>query len=121
VQRERAAQSMQRGVGFTNLRVFVKGTEVRKGATGWSKTVLGSLVGASAGVMDVQAPTGGQLVSSVVIGNVPRVGTLFVAFADGTMHKSKLLQGSPRQMQAVVDEINRFNLMADMVTPKESS
>jgi hypothetical protein len=54
---------------------------------------LGPLTGASAGVMDVQPASGGAVLSSIVIGNVPRVGTIFVAFANGKLHKKALLQG----------------------------
>jgi hypothetical protein len=66
---------------------------------------LGPLAGASAGVMDVKPASSGAVISSIVIGNVPRVGTIFIAFANGKLHKRPLLQGSPGQMRNVDTEV----------------
>jgi hypothetical protein len=43
-----------------------------------------------------------------------RVGTIFIAFADGTRHEQALLDGSPAQMRKVDDEVARFNAMVDV-------
>ncbi len=116
IRRSRAAAEAARGVTLKELGVHVKGNEVfnlnfllRK-----EFRYLGSLAGASAGVMDVKPASGGAVLSSIVIGNVPRVGTIFIAFADGKLHKRPLLQGSPGQMRNVDVEIARFNAMVDV-------
>jgi hypothetical protein len=114
VQRSRAVADTARGVTIPELGVRVKGNEVRKNGISWnSSRRLGSLVGACAGVMDLKSPSAGATLSSVVIGNVPRVGTIFVAFANGTRHEIPLLQGSLTQMRKVDAAIARFNAMAD--------
>jgi hypothetical protein len=116
VQRSRASVDMARGVRLPELGVWVKGNEVRKNGLTWNTSVyLGSLVGACAGIMDVKPPSGGALLSSVVIGNVPRVGTIFVAFADGKRNQIALSQGSRAQMRKVDDAVARFNAMVDIV------
>lgn len=119
--RSRAAAEAARGVTLEALGVRVKGNEVfnlnylvRK-----KLRYLGPLAGASAGVMDVEPPSGGAVLSSIVIGNVPRVGTIFVAFANGKLHKKALLQGSPRQMRNVDADVARFNTMADVADSSE--
>ena len=117
IERSRAAASGARGAGLQALGVYVKGNEVRKlGVFGGGGRHLGSLVGACAGVMDVRPASAGQMVNSLVTGIVPRVGTVFVAFADGTRFETKLLQGSPKQMRDVDAQIARFNTMADLAT-----
>jgi hypothetical protein len=65
--------------------------------------------------MDVKPASGGALLSSIVIGNVPRVETIFVAFEDGKRHQTALSQGSRSQMQKVDNAIARFNSMVDIV------
>lgn len=119
--RSRAAAEAARGVTLEALGVRIKGNEVfnlnylvRK-----KLRYLGPLAGASAGVMDVEPASGGAVLSSIVIGNVPRVGTIFVAFANGKLHKKALLQGSPRQMRNVDAEVARFNTMADVADSSE--
>jgi hypothetical protein len=107
IQRSRAIASAARGVQLMELGVRVQGTDVHVGRG------LRSLKGACAGVMDLKAPGAGAFISSVVIGNVPRVGTIFVAFADGTRHEKPLLQGSRAQIQKVDEAIRLFNTMAD--------
>lgn len=114
IQRSRSSADAARGVWLSDLGVRVKGNEVRKAAGTWKGSrYLGPLAGACAGVIDVKAPSAGAMLSSVVIGNVPRVGTIFVAFADGTRHEQPLYQGSPAQMRKVDAAVARFNAMAD--------
>ena len=100
---------------LSELGVRVKGDEVRKiGGLTWDRCrLLGPLAGACAGVMDVKPPSAGAVIFSIVVGPVPRVGTIFVAFADGTRHERPLLQGSPAQIRKVDAELARFNAMAD--------
>ncbi len=87
---------------LAEIGVRIKGNEVRKIGLTWnSSRYLEPLVGACAGVMDVKTASAGALISSVVIGNVPRVGTIFIAFADGTRHEQALRQGSMAQMRKV--------------------
>jgi hypothetical protein len=87
-----------RGERFPELGVWVKGNEVRKNGLTWNNSVyLGPLVGACVGVMDVKPPSGGALLSSIVIGNVPRVGTIFVAFEDGKRHQTALSRDRERR------------------------
>jgi hypothetical protein len=118
IQRSRAVSDTARGVTLIELGVRVKGNEVRKNGLTWSSSCpMGSLAGACAGVMDLKPPSAGAVLSSVVIGNVPRIGTIFVAFADGTRHETPLLQGSPAQMRKVDVAIARFNAMADAADP----
>ncbi len=106
-----------RGTRLNELGVYVKGTEVRTNGLTWdSSRYLGSLVGACAGVMNIKPVSAGQIVSAVVIGNAPRVGTIFVAFADGTRHEKALRQGSRAQMHKVDQAIALFNAMADTVS-----
>lgn len=114
--RSRAAAEAARGVTFNELGVRVKGNEVFNLNYLLRKELryLGPLAGASAGFMDVKPASGGAVLSSIVIGNVPRVGTIFVAFANGKLHKRPLLQGSPRQMRNVDAEVARFNAMVDV-------
>jgi Short C-terminal domain len=121
IHRSRAAAEAARGVTLTALGVRVKGNEVFNLNFLLRKELryLGPLAGASAGVMDVKPASGGAVLSSIVIGNVPRVGTIFVAFANGKLHKKALLQGSPRQMRNVDTEVARFNAMADAAGSSE--
>jgi hypothetical protein len=102
VQRSRAIASAVRGVRFMELGVFVQGAEVRIGGA------RHTLKGACAGVMDVKAPDAGAVVASVVFGGSPRVGTIFVAFADGTRHDRALKQASRPQMQKVDEAVRQF-------------
>ncbi|HEY2574783.1 MAG TPA: hypothetical protein VGI74_00595 [Streptosporangiaceae bacterium] len=111
IQRSRSSADVARGVTLSELGVRVKGNEVR------GSGFRGALAGACAGVMDVKPPSGGAILSSIVIGNVPRVGTILVAFADGTRHEMPLRQGSPAQMRKVDAAIARFNAMADAADP----
>ena len=117
--RAQAAMNKKRGYFFAALGVRVKDGEVRSSSlgVGWKHSrPLGPLAGASAGVMDVKQPGGGAIAWSVVIGDAPRIGTLFVAVADGTIHTEPLRQRSRAQMQAIDDEIALFNAMADIAT-----
>jgi hypothetical protein len=115
VRRSRAASDLTRGVTLPELGVRIKGNEVRKIGLTWNSSIcLGPLVGGCAGVMDVRPPSGAAVLSSIVIGNVPRVGTIFVAFADGSRHEIALRQGSPAQMRKVDDAVARFNAIVDV-------
>jgi hypothetical protein len=101
------------GTRFPSLRVTVKNGEIRYG--------LGKrqpLKGACAGARNVHPATGGQVLFSVLAGPAPKVGTLFVAFADGTRFESPLLQGSRAQMRKVDEEIALFNRLADLAEQK---
>jgi hypothetical protein len=115
IQSSRASADVARGVRLPELGVWVKGSEVRKNGLTWNTSVyLGSLIGACAGIMDVKQPSGAAQLSSIVIGNVPRVGTIFVAFANGKKHQIALSQGSPVQMRKVNDAVALFNAMVDI-------
>jgi hypothetical protein len=116
IRRSRAAAEVARGVTLKELGVRVKGGEVfnlnfllRK-----EFRYLGPLAGASAGVMDVRPASGGAVLSSIVVGNVPRVGTIYIAFANRKMHGRPLRKGSPGQMRNVDSEVARFNAMVDI-------
>ena len=100
------------GASFPALRVKVKGTDVYQGVVFRGRR-LGSLHGASAGVLDIRPPTGGQLLNSLVTGYVGRIGTAFVAFADGTRFESPIKMGSQAQLRAVDEQIAKFNLLVD--------
>ena len=114
VQRSRAVTAAAKGAVLNELGVRVKDGEVRKIGLTWnSSRVLGPLAGACAGVMDVKPASSGQFIGSAITGYVPRVGTIFVAFADGTRYETALRQGSPAQMRKVDEQIALFNRMAD--------
>jgi hypothetical protein len=113
IERSRAAESASRGAWIMELGVQVKGNEVWTMGV-WRRRYLGPLKGACAGVMDLRTPDGWSFVGSVITGANPRVGTIFVAFADGTRHEQPLYQGSARKMQEVDAAIRRFNIMADL-------
>jgi hypothetical protein len=117
VQRERAVVDKNRGVTLTELGVRVKGDEVWS-LPGWARgRHLGPLAGACAGVMDLKPGSQAGYVAAGIIGlNSPRVGTIFVAFADGTRHERPLRMGTRPEMQKVDAAIARFNAMADAVS-----
>lgn len=53
--------------------------------------------------------------------STPRVGTIFVVFADGTRHEIPLRMGTRAEMQKVDAAIARFNAMADAAAPGQSA
>jgi hypothetical protein len=55
-------------------------------------------------------------VAGVIGFGPPRVGTIFIAFADGTRWEKPLCQGTRAEMAKVDVAIARFNAMADAVT-----
>jgi hypothetical protein len=114
VQRERAIADKTRGVTLTDFGVRVKGDEVWS-LPGWTRgRCLGPLAGACAGVMDLKPGSQAVYVAAGVIGvNPPRVGTIFVAFADGTRHERPLRMGTRPEMHKVDAAVARFNAMAD--------
>jgi|ERR1035437_9175087 hypothetical protein len=114
VQRERAVADKTRGVTLTELGVRVKGDQVRS-LPGWMRgRHLGSLAGACAGIMDVKPGSEAGYIAAGVIGlNSPRVGTIFVALADGTRHEKPLRMGTRAEMHKMDAAIARFNAMAD--------
>ena len=117
--RAKAAMNKKRGYFFAVLGVRVKDGEVRSSSlgVGWGHSrPLGPLAGASAGVMDVKRPGGGAIAWSVVIGDAPRIGRLFVAVADGTIRTRPLRPRSREQVQQINDEIALFDTMADIAT-----
>jgi hypothetical protein len=119
IQRSRASAEAARGVTLSELGVRVKGNEVRQTGLTWNTSrYLGPLVGACAGVMDVKPASPGAMLSSIVIGNVPRVGNIFIAFANGSRHELPLRQGSPAQMREVDAAVARFNAMVDVASPE---
>jgi hypothetical protein len=96
---------------------MVRDGEVRK-VGGGLRQAPQHLAGACAGVViDRPAPSElGSFVAGVVGFGPPRVGTIFVAFADGTRWKRPLYQGTRSQMQKVDAAVARFNAMVDAVT-----
>ena len=114
IQHSRAIAETARGVTLTELGVRVKGNEVWKLPKWASSRYLGPLTGACAGIMDLKPASDAAFLASAVIGlNAPRVGTIFVAFEDGTRHEQPLRQGTRAQMQKVDAAVARFNAMAD--------
>lgn len=114
VERSRAVASATRGVTLYELGVYVKDGEVWSQG-GWRPTrLLGPLKGACAGVMDLKPSSDAAFITTAVLGlNSPRVGTIFVAFEDGSRHERPLRQGTPSEMHKVDVAIRRFNTMAD--------
>lgn len=83
---------------------------------------LGPLAGACAGVMDLKPGSeAGAFVAGFLGTSPPRVGTIFVAFADGTRHEIPLRMGTRAEMQKVDAAIARFNAMADAAAPGQSA
>jgi hypothetical protein len=117
MQRERTAKDLAGLVSFGELGVMVRNGEVRKIGGGLRQTPK-RLAGACAGVViDRPRPSeAGSFVAAVVGFGQPRVGTIFVAFADGTRWEKKLYQGTRQQMQKVDVAIARFNAMADALS-----
>jgi hypothetical protein len=78
---------------------------------------LGSLAGACAGLMDLRPGSqAGYLAAGIIGTSTPRVGTIFVAFADGTRHETPLRMGTRAELNKVNAAIARFNAMADAAT-----
>jgi hypothetical protein len=117
MQRERTAKDLGRLVNVMELGVMVRGGEVRKVGGGLRQTPK-PLAGACAGVViDRPAPSEvGSFVAAVIGFGPARVGTIFVAFADGTRWEKPLYQGTRPQMQKVDAAVARFNAMADAVS-----
>jgi hypothetical protein len=117
MQRERTAKDLTRLVSLMEIGVMVRGREVRKVGGGFRQTPR-QLAGACTGVVIDRPPPSevGSFVAGVIGFGPPRVGTIFVAFADGTRWETPLHQGTRHQMQKVDAAIARFNAMADAVT-----
>lgn len=119
VQRSKAVADLgRRQVIFADLKVVVKDGQVRK--YGGRSAVLGRLKGACAGVMDVRPLTAGEYYTTRIGLTSPRVGTIFVAFADGTRHEIPLRAGSRDEMHRIDTAIARFNAMADAAENRPS-
>ena len=77
------------------------------------------LAGACAGIVIDRPPPAeseaASFVKTVIGAGPPRIGTIFVAFSDGTRWERPLHQGTRLQMQKVDAEINQFNAMAELV------
>jgi hypothetical protein len=119
VQRERARRGLGDLVIFSELGVMVRSGDVIRMGHG-RRGYLGPLVGACAGIMDVHPPSGGQIAASVIFGGNPRVGTIFVAVADGSRHEKPLLQGTRYAMHKIDQAVARFNALADAATAAAS-
>jgi hypothetical protein len=117
MQRERTAKDLARFVNLMEIGVSIRGSEVTKHGGGLRQKPQ-PLAGACAGVViDRPAPSEvGSFVANVIGFGPARVGTIFVAFANGTRWERPLYQDSRSQMQKVDAAIARFNAMADAVT-----
>jgi hypothetical protein len=109
-----AAADLQRRVVFMELDAQVKDGYVRTIGVTWNRSRrLGPLAGAHAGVTDIKELSGGARIKAAVLGTSPRIGTIFVRFADGTRHEVALRLGTDEQQQAIDAAVRRFNAMAD--------
>jgi hypothetical protein len=120
VQRERGrADATAAVVPLGLLGIIVKRGDVY--ARTWRDRYLGPLAGACAGVMDIRPGSEAGSIAAGIIGlNAPRVGTIFVAFADGTRHETPLRMGTRAEMHRVDAAIARFNAMADAASAGQS-
>jgi hypothetical protein len=112
IRNERARISLDATTIFSDLGVMVKDGDVIRTGQG-KRGYLGPLLGACAGIMDIHPPSGGQIAASVVFGGNPRVGTIFVAVADGSRHELPLQQGTRPTMHRIDQQIAQFNALAD--------
>jgi hypothetical protein len=121
VQRDRArTDAVARAVALPQLGIVVKRGEVY--ARKLRDRYLGPLAGACAGVMDLKPGSGaGCLAAAIIATSTPRVGTIFVAFADGTRHEAPLRMGTRAEMHEVDAAIARFNAMADAAADGRSA
>ncbi len=118
-QRAKAVADLgRRQVIFSDLKVVVRDGWVRK--YGGRSIILGPLKGACAGVMDVRPLTASEYYTTKIGLTSPRIGTIFVAFADGTRHEIPLLAGSRDMMHRIDKAIARFNVMADAAESRPS-
>jgi hypothetical protein len=109
----RTDADLTRRVFFDEIRVQVRDLEVRTVGVTWKRSRrLGSIVGASAGVTDQKQLSMGAKLRAGLLSTTPRIGTIFVAFADGTRYETPLRLGSDEQTAAIEAEVARFNAMA---------
>jgi hypothetical protein len=108
------AADQARRVVLPELNVQVRDGEVRTVGVTWKTSHhLGRLAGASAGVTDEKQLSTVARLRAWVLGTSPRVGTIFVKFADGTRHETPLRLGTDERTQALNEAIARFNALAN--------
>jgi hypothetical protein len=107
---------------FPELNVRVRDGEVRTMGVTWQRSrQLGPLAGAWAGVNEQKELRGATRLIARMLGATPRIGTIFVTFADGTRYETPLRLGGEDQSQALQADVESFNALAKSASDSEQA